>query len=1269
MIRFISRSNPDSNLYGNSNNESAQIDVWFSNCAKLNCINRSVEIVQGLTDQPADNEDYQNGKTAFLKAIRLFENHLEGRDFLVNGRITMADLELVAALYYPLSLIFDEESRKVFPNVERYFRQLVESDLYKASFGTFNWCLAEFPIMTNEEWVASKAETEDAPAATDSPIEGPIPDGEDQEWLQRYLELEKEQLLNQVDVDTLEQLRTIMGDQEFIDHWKLTRSEYLRTLPQQPVFQADLEMKKSRILTPNEAVRLSVDKINNDDPRRSEVIFDDEEVGAVPDLPPGQVAPTYNPLQPDGPEDDYDGYNVQVTGAGQPPETPAAPVQGDNVAPIYNPEPYTPQYQADQLLSPNLGSRQEGQYFPQGNLPMTSGRNTIYTSQASEIYRSGTNQNLSQTDENGSELYDYYAAEPYRRGAQGGHPGQGGFGPGQPQNHQIPPPGFNGQGFPPQQQGQFGQGTNFAFSPEQSTITNTNKFQTPILNNQAKKAGGPQGPPGGFGANPGVYGAGGQFGQQDVPDNYRGFSYKTPENQNKFIKQDGGAPSVANITANSEAVPQPQAQQLPVRAPQQPVAAQPVSRVTKLGSNPGRANVTVTRRPHGQPQAQKQQPPQNTRQTAPPTRYQPQAAGATEPRASQSPYAQQPQKIAAQAPNTFQAPQFLQPAKQSIQETSQASMIYRPTTTDTSQINNLNNNNPRFTANTASFNQPPSTQGQGAPTSAPTLPAGQQQSLRITQVGANQPAKKIGQKRHGSTARVVKKPVKAVNNQSQPTSVRIMGSTTTRGGSQNRKTTTRVINAGGPAKPPQANKRVYTSPTVQATRYIPSVKPRYNPNHKQNLGATTTAKTTKTSAIPVNKATTKVTAANLVPTTTTVYSPRAANTAGQQGGKRLFKTIKSPAGQGRRGLSPVSSPRSKATSRVVTRVKNKTVITSDPAIGSNRQILTNRSRSPASKQIYAPVAIPPPTTTKPVRHGSPTAYTSAKVTVRQQGPVQTGAFQTGARVSKISPRRQVTRQSYHSPGKQFIRQGSPTRVRQFSPGKVVRRASPTKIVRNASPAPLVRHISPVRHTSPTALLRHGSPGLRAVGTTQTFVPNPPIAKRNIAPELPLLPPTTTVPVPLVSSRGPQTTIIDSVATSARPTVHRSPVRDLVGIETPGLFPLTVATPLGSMTTIDFHQQGVNRSSPTRIESANKKIREILNAQVRREGIEARRRAKANAARASFVPVKTIGTPVPKRPSLVRASVNLPPPEGAYVNPPSLGLGGGLADNQSGIRLI
>lgn len=50
------------------------------------------------------------------------------------------------------------------------------------------------------------------------------------DWLNPYLAMDKNQLLNQVDPKTLNDIRNAMGDQAFIDQWKLTREDYMRVL-------------------------------------------------------------------------------------------------------------------------------------------------------------------------------------------------------------------------------------------------------------------------------------------------------------------------------------------------------------------------------------------------------------------------------------------------------------------------------------------------------------------------------------------------------------------------------------------------------------------------------------------------------------------------------------------------------------------------------------------------------------------------------------------------------------------------------------------------------------------------------------------------------------------------------------------------------------------------------------------------------------------------------------------------------------------------------
>lgn len=60
---------------------------------------------------------------------------------------------------------------------------------------------------------------------TPTQYEQPV-QGEDTTWIEPYYKMSKEELLENVDSTTLNQIRNTLGDQQFIDQWKLSEADY-----------------------------------------------------------------------------------------------------------------------------------------------------------------------------------------------------------------------------------------------------------------------------------------------------------------------------------------------------------------------------------------------------------------------------------------------------------------------------------------------------------------------------------------------------------------------------------------------------------------------------------------------------------------------------------------------------------------------------------------------------------------------------------------------------------------------------------------------------------------------------------------------------------------------------------------------------------------------------------------------------------------------------------------------------------------------------------
>jgi hypothetical protein len=54
-----------------------------------------------------------------------------------------------------------------------------------------------------------------------------VVEDEESKWLEQCLQYEKEYLLYEVERLTQNKIREKMGNQEFIDHWKLRKQEYM----------------------------------------------------------------------------------------------------------------------------------------------------------------------------------------------------------------------------------------------------------------------------------------------------------------------------------------------------------------------------------------------------------------------------------------------------------------------------------------------------------------------------------------------------------------------------------------------------------------------------------------------------------------------------------------------------------------------------------------------------------------------------------------------------------------------------------------------------------------------------------------------------------------------------------------------------------------------------------------------------------------------------------------------------------------------------------
>lgn len=191
IARYIARIRRDTELYGVSFFESAQVDSW------IDFTSHDIELViflkmsDGLLHflkflfvliQPATLWFYpvigylpynpaatSKAKADFARALGVLERHLADKTYLVGHKITLADITVASALVYPFKFVADAAFRSPFPNVIRWFNTLVHQPAFEAVIGTVQFAEQEITPGGAAPVAAAAA----APASTPAKKEAP----------------------------------------------------------------------------------------------------------------------------------------------------------------------------------------------------------------------------------------------------------------------------------------------------------------------------------------------------------------------------------------------------------------------------------------------------------------------------------------------------------------------------------------------------------------------------------------------------------------------------------------------------------------------------------------------------------------------------------------------------------------------------------------------------------------------------------------------------------------------------------------------------------------------------------------------------------------------------------------------------------------------------------------------------------------------------------------------------------------------------------------
>ena len=135
IARFVARIRRDTELYGRTFFEAAQVDSWVDFTAhevELPATMWIYPVLGYMEHKPAVAE---KAAADLHSALAVLEAHLTPRTYLVGEAITLADIVAVAALFYPFKLVLDEAARAPYPAVTRWFVTCVNQPAFRAVLG------------------------------------------------------------------------------------------------------------------------------------------------------------------------------------------------------------------------------------------------------------------------------------------------------------------------------------------------------------------------------------------------------------------------------------------------------------------------------------------------------------------------------------------------------------------------------------------------------------------------------------------------------------------------------------------------------------------------------------------------------------------------------------------------------------------------------------------------------------------------------------------------------------------------------------------------------------------------------------------------------------------------------------------------------------------------------------------------------------------------------------------------------------------------------
>lgn len=142
IARYIGRISRPLSLYGQNLLEGGMIDSWIEFCTHELEVPLCTWVLPVLGLFPEVPEATACAKDDVRRAMTILDNHLLHNTFMVGHTMTLADISVCCALVDGMKLVLDDDFRKPFKNLMRWFNLCISQPEFKSVLGEVKLCSA-----------------------------------------------------------------------------------------------------------------------------------------------------------------------------------------------------------------------------------------------------------------------------------------------------------------------------------------------------------------------------------------------------------------------------------------------------------------------------------------------------------------------------------------------------------------------------------------------------------------------------------------------------------------------------------------------------------------------------------------------------------------------------------------------------------------------------------------------------------------------------------------------------------------------------------------------------------------------------------------------------------------------------------------------------------------------------------------------------------------------------------------------------------------------